>query len=297
MYKRQGSYLGHTVRTPPPFTMGGLQLLAALAVAEGLDLHRRPPRAESARVLYEEIQAEAFAGRQSAAFFRAPGYARSKAAAAAEAARIRAANGPAGGAPPTHQTEKVGAVDGAGNVAIAAHSLSGGSWGETGLFVDGVVLNSRGMQGGRPRPTVCRPGDRWPSYMCPYVVLRADGGLRFAATVDGTALVGCNLQVTVNILAHDLDLAAAVAAPRWGSRLGVTVTGPLTDRRYVEAFDPAVLDDVERLGQPLARADDPRYAYGNNSGFWLAVGPADAGGEWMAVSDPRLAGPGFALAE
>jgi gamma-glutamyltranspeptidase len=265
----------------------------ALNVAEALDLHRRPRRDHSGRVLYEEIRAEGVAG-QFAAFRRDPQRVLSKAYAAEEASRIRAASGPVGGGSPMHQTEKAGVVDGAGNVAVASHSISGDSWGETGLFVDGVALNSRGMQGGRLRPAECRPGDRWHSSMCPYIVLR-DGRPRFAAVVDGTSLLGCTLQNTVNVLGHGLDLAASIAAPRWGSRLGATVAGPLLPTRYVEAFDPAVLDAVERLGQPLSRGDDPRYAYGNNAGFWLAVGPDGASGAWLAVTDPRL--DGLALAE
>jgi hypothetical protein len=36
---------------------------------------------------------------------------------------------------------------------------------------------------------------------------------RFAAAVDGTSMVGCNLQNTVNVLGHGLDLAASTASP------------------------------------------------------------------------------------
>lgn len=146
-----GTYLDYEVRTTAPPQTGGARFLLMLNIAEALDLQHRPARTASARTLYDEIQiakAElrtpqlvvdpAHATEAERAAFRE---ALSKEYAGRWAARIQAeGGGDAAGATSTH-SHQVAAIDHAGNMVTATHSVVGLPWGDAALFVGGIALN------------------------------------------------------------------------------------------------------------------------------------------------------------
>jgi len=162
-----GTYLEYEVRACAAPHYGGVALLLALNIAEALDLHKRPPRWESDQSLYDEIQAGKCAMNASAFQMdpeTASKQARGEAArwlsqdfAREEARRIRGGRHSGPGHPLVCGSHQVAAVDAAGNMATATHTVEADSWGDTGLFVGGVSLNSTAFQLMEARP---RPGDR-----------------------------------------------------------------------------------------------------------------------------------------
>jgi gamma-glutamyltranspeptidase/glutathione hydrolase len=327
-----GTYLGHKVRTLPPPAAGGSRLVVGLSVAEALDLHHRPPRERSGRTLFEEIQIDNHTERSSRALSCDPRVASpeemamirrvlSKEHAGETAASIGAiGTGTATAATaPLFGTQCVGIVDARGNTLAAVHTITSLSWGDTGLFVGGVCLNSAAHQYGLRRPS---GGGRLVTHAVPYVVLR-DGQPVFAAAASGAGAIGCNLQKTIDVVGRGLALGDSVAAPRWGFRRVDYATMTHSEGRVVDRFAPAVLNDVERAGQPLVREfpwrrrrasrvqrlralvyrivaraqgrrDNPLPSYNFDTGQWCAVGVDAATGAKIGVADPRLGGRAIA---
>ncbi|MFD1044423.1 hypothetical protein ACFQ1S_01855 [Kibdelosporangium lantanae] len=171
---------------------------------------------------------------------------------------------------------------------LFAYSVAALPWGDTGITVGGIALNS----GRYLQPAALTPGDRLPEGLAVQLVL---DNPTFAATAMGSGLHGCLLQNTINVLGHGLSLPDAVNQDRWGYYDIDYTTLKVTDAVQIEPFTPELLDGVEALGQPLARADThgrpytrrdkPRsgHAFPPAMGYWTAV---DETG--VAVVDPRV---------
>jgi gamma-glutamyltranspeptidase/glutathione hydrolase len=331
-----GTYQGHELRTLPSPAIGGPLLLMGLGVAEALELHRRPPRECSGRTLFEEIQIDNHTQRSVRALGCDPRVASraeaatirrllSKEHAAEIAAGIRAMRGGSSTVSSAESVTPIGTdciaiVDAHGNTVAAVHTITSGAWGDTGLFVGGVCLNSAAHQYGFRRPV---GGRRLVTHAVLYVFLR-DGRPVLAAGASGAGAVACSHQNTINVIGRGHALGDSVAALRWGFHRVDPVTRANSRGRVVDPFDSAVLDDVERAGQPLirelpwaprhtprlrrlqafvhrivARAQGrrgtpfPRYNF--DTGQWCAVGVDAATGEKIGVADPRDGG--LAVAE
>jgi gamma-glutamyltranspeptidase/glutathione hydrolase len=272
-----GTYLGREIRVAPPPQYGGSVVLKALEVAEALDLHNRPPRWESPDSLYDEIQA--MAGAITA---------RHRGTSTDEIVDRITRRVPIGspGEPPRGSHSVAARKDDL--MVVATHSVAALPWGDTGITVGGIALNSaRYLQ-----PAALTPGDRLPEGLAVQLVL---GNPTFAATAMGSGLHGCLLQNTVNVLGHGLSLPEAVTQDRWGYYTIDYTTLKVTNAVQVEPFTPELLDGVEALGQPLARADAqgrpyarrdkprPGHVFPVTMGYWTAVD--DTG---VAVVDPRM---------
>ena len=249
-----GRYLEYEIRTSSAPHYGGPALLLALNIAEALDLHRRPPRGVSARSLYDEIQAgkcamnaEALQIDPQAASHQVRGeFSRllSLEFAREEARRIRTGRHSEPDHPLVCGSHQVAAVDSAGNLVTATHTIESDSWGDTGLFVGGISLNSSAFQLMHARP---RPGDRITEALSNYIVFQ-QGRPLLAAGGIGSGLLAANLQNTINVLGRGWDWNTSIASPRWGYfefdiaawRLGTAI--------QIEEFPTALLADVEALG-------------------------------------------------
>lgn len=297
-----GTYLDYEIRTCAAPHYGGPALLLALNIAEALDLHQRPPRWESAHSLYDEIQAGK-CGMNAVAFQRDPETAseqsRGEAAgwlsqdfAREEARRIRGGRKSEPDHPLVCGSHQVAAVDAAGNMVTATHTVEADSWGDTGLFIGGISLNSTAFQLMEARP---HPGGRITEALSNYIVFK-DGRPLFAAGGIGSGLLAANLQNTVNILGHGLDWGESIASPRWGYFAFDIATWNLGTAIQIEDFAPSLLTEVESLGQPLDRQDRQGLGHARaDVGFWTAVGYDIETMDKLAVTDPRLMG--LALAD
>ncbi len=296
-----GTYLNYEVRTCAAPHYGGPALLMALNIAEALDLHSRPLRDVSARSLYDEIQAGKCAMNASpfqmdprtapegvrGEFHRwlSKGFAREK------ARQIRAGGGPGPDHPLVCGSHQVAAVDRAGNMVTATHTVEADSWGDTGLFIGGISLNSTAFQLMEARP---RPGDRIMEPLSNYLVF-LEGRPLLAAGGIGSGLLAANLQNMVNVLGHGLGLGTSIARPRWGYFAFDIATWSLGEAIQIEEFPSALLAEVEALGQPLDIRDRRELGHAKaDVGFWTAVGYDSKTGQKVAVTDPRLMGRALA---
>jgi gamma-glutamyltranspeptidase len=262
-------------------------VLLALAVAEALSLHERPPRWKSADSLYDEIQAMAGAiaarGRDDMVGHITQ--------------RILRREFVGGPSKPPQGSHSLAAIDAQGQLVVATHSVAGLPWGDSGIFVDGIAVNSARLLQTPSDP----PGERVHEALATQLVLD-DGHPMFAATAMGSGLHGCLMQNTINVLAHGLDLRQAIDQDRWGFYDYDYQTFSATDAIQAEPFSPALLDHVIKIGQPLARADaagrpyarrdQPQagHAHAPTIGSWAAVGIDPETEERLAVTDPRLMG-------
>ncbi len=171
-------------------------------------------------------------------------------------------------------TTHISVVDAAGNAASLSASTGGGG---SGVVVPGTGIHLNNMLGeldllvGDPRP-----GERLTSMMAPSLVLE-DGRPRLVLGSAGSnRLRGAIMQVVVNVLAHRLGVAQAIAAPR----------------AHLE-------DDVLHLEPPL----DPgrvRWEVARWQGLNLFFGGVSAverraDGTLAAAGDPRRGGAGLVV--
>jgi gamma-glutamyltranspeptidase/glutathione hydrolase len=297
-----GTYLDYDIQTCTAPHYGGPALLLALNIAEALNLHERPQRWDSAQSLYDEIQAGKCA-MSTAGFQIDPKTASeetcvefsrllSKDFALEEAQRIRAGRKSQPDHPLVCGSHHVAAVDEAGNMVTATHTIEADSWGDTGLFIGGISLNSTAFQLMEARP---RPGDRITEPLSNYIVFK-DGIPLFAAGGIGSGLLATNLQNTVNRLGHGLDWNVSIGRPRWGYFAFDIAAWRLGEEMQCEEFTPTLLAEVEALGQPLDRQDRHELGHAKaDVGFWNAVGYDPETQNTLAVTDPRLMG--LALAD
>ena len=139
-----------------------------LNVAEAMGLHQCPPRTESGRTLDEETRVDDQVTRDRFGLLIDPAdasaderatldYLLSRDNAARAAAQFRLSIGAGLARAAEHGSHSVGAIDAAGNLLAATHTVYGDAWGDTGLFVGGIALNSSALQYTVKRP---QPGGR-----------------------------------------------------------------------------------------------------------------------------------------
>jgi gamma-glutamyltranspeptidase/glutathione hydrolase len=108
-------------------------------------------------------------------------------------------------------TTHISVLDAAGNAAALSVSTGSGS----NVVVPGTGIQMNNMLGEFDLAgTLPKPGERMMSMMSPSLVLE-DGRPRLVAGSAGSSrLRGAVLQIVVNVLGHDLDVANAISAPR-----------------------------------------------------------------------------------
>ncbi|MGD1901831.1 MAG: gamma-glutamyltransferase [Geitlerinemataceae cyanobacterium] len=120
------------------------------------------------------------------------------------------------------------------------------------------------------------------SSMTPTIVTDGAGNLRLAVgSPGGSTIITTVFQVTLEVLARDLDVAAALAAPRVHHQWQ-------PDRlRLEESFNPAIVRALENLGHdPTVRG---RWGNANAIEVVPATNPSDET-ELVGAVDPRGAG-------
>jgi gamma-glutamyltranspeptidase/glutathione hydrolase len=109
-------------------------------------------------------------------------------------------------------TTHISVVDATGDAASLSASTGGGG---SGVVVPGTGIHLNNMLGeydlmvGTPRP-----GDRLTSMMAPSLVLDRATPRLVVGSAGSNRLRGAIMQIVVNVLGHDMDVANAIAAPR-----------------------------------------------------------------------------------
>jgi gamma-glutamyltranspeptidase/glutathione hydrolase len=170
-------------------------------------------------------------------------------------------------------TTHISVLDANGNAASLSASLGSGS----GVVVPGTGIHLNNMLGELDLAGASQPGERLTSMMAPSIVLR-DGAPRLVLGSAGSArLRGAILQVVANVIGRDMDVEAAVEAPRVHAEEGV-----------VHFEDSSVADALEAEGRTVVRWKERNLYFGGVSAVEVR------GDHAVAAGDLRRGGAGIA---
>jgi gamma-glutamyltranspeptidase/glutathione hydrolase len=179
------------------------------------------------------------------------------------------------GGPAGHgETTNLSVIDAAGNACAVTTTLGVGAavW----LPELGVHLNSMLGEPELWAGTDPAPGSRIASMMCPLVALDRSGRVELVAGSAGASRIRSALiQTLLGALVDDLDLATAIARPRFHATGGLLHAEP--------GVPGAELAALAAAGYRIVQWDEASVYFGGVS----AVGPAGAAG------DPRRGGLGL----
>jgi gamma-glutamyltranspeptidase / glutathione hydrolase len=265
------SYLGHEVISNPPPSSGGI------LIAYGLALLARagrggPGSAESIASLVEVMREQTRVREEGfTSGLHRGGLARrllSDEGVDRGLARMEA-GAPGVVEPAPAGTTHVSAVDSDGTAASLSSSTGSGS----GVIVPGTGIHLNNMLGEYDLvaggPTA--PGRRLTSMMAPTVVVGGGGPRLVVGSAGSVRLRGAIMQVIAHVVAHGLDVGAAIDQPR------VHVDEPHV--HCEGGFDPAVLDRVESFGYEVVRWRRRNLFFGGTNGVELKDGSLAAAGD------------------
>jgi gamma-glutamyltranspeptidase/glutathione hydrolase len=235
----RGTYRGYDIASMPPPSSGGVHLIEILNILEGFPLRETGPQSVATLHLMIEAMKPAYADRAEflgdPAFVKVPvaGLTSKRYAAelrkAIDPERARPAQSIRAGNPAAHEgdnTTHFSVIDSEGNAVANTYTLNF-SYG-LGLVADGtgILLNNElddfaakpgapnayGLVGGDANAP--GPGKRPLSSMSPTIVFRDGRVVLVTGTPGGSRIITTVLQVILNVVDHQMNIAEAVAAPR-----------------------------------------------------------------------------------
>ena len=289
-----GTYRGYTVATTPPASSGGATLLQMLNTLESFDLKALGGAGSSGALhVMAEAMKLAYADRYrhlgDTDFVKVPlkGFI-SKAYGAQQASRIdvnRAKPAKAFGAGDpwkfeSPSTTHYSIADAAGNAVSTTYTL-GADFG-SGVMVEGTgfVLNNQmnnysheqaveaARKSGAMPPNAMAPGKRMLSTMMPTLVFKDGKPWLVTGTPGGSTIIDTVLQVIVNVIDFDLNVAEATHQPR--------IFQAATDTLEVEPnFNPDTVAALRAKGHPVKAAETMGSAQSIMIDKGLFLGAAD----------------------
>ena len=254
----QGSYRRYKILASPPVSAGGVTLIQMLHTLENFDLKALGPNSGKGLHLVAETMKQAAANRRFGLgdpdFVDVPiDNIISKTLANNMAAKIRKDQAtPTADIKPidpqtyeSRQTTHYSVMDADGNAVSTTYTL-GHSFGSgfvvpgTGILFDNQIRNFTYNQDNHANAIA--PGKRMLSTMTPTLVLNPDDSVYLVTgTPGGGRIINIILQVLINVLDHDLNLAEATHQPRihqpWRSpNLGVETGIGIDTRRILEGL-------------------------------------------------------------
>lgn len=295
-----GRYRDYTIQSVPPPSSGGVHLIQLLNLLEAFPIGRLGVNSADTIHLMAESMKLAYADRSR--YLGDPGFVNvpvseliSKAYAARSRARIdpnqaRPSAAIAPGDPlccESHQTTHYSVMDAGGNVVSNTYTLNFGYG--SGIVVPGtgILLNNEmddfsakpgaanayGLVGGEANAVA--PGKRPLSSMTPTIVFKDDRPILATGTPGGSRIITTVLQVIMNIVDHELDIAKATVMPRIHHQW-------LPDALQVErGLSPETLSKLARMGHAIETRDAMGSAQSvvrQREGFFGATDPRTPGG-------------------
>jgi gamma-glutamyltranspeptidase/glutathione hydrolase len=284
----RGTYRGHDIIAMPPASSGGIALVQALNILEGLPIAESGHNSSASIHLVAEATRRVYADRSEwlgdPAFFKVPvsgliskEYA-AKLRQTIDPDRATASSAVKPGTPQTYEsaeTTHYSVVDEAGT-AVSTTTTINGSYGNGQVVTGaGFLLNNEmddfsakpgapnmfGMVGGAAN--AIEPRKRMLSSMTPTIVVRDGKTLLVAGSPGGPRIITTVLQVLLNVIDHRMDVQEAVDAPRFHHQwlpdeLRIERQGfPLDVRRAVEARGHAIVERAD-MGDVHAIWIDPK---------------------------------------
>jgi len=289
-----GTYRGYTVATTPPASSGGATLLQMLNILESFDLKALGGSGSSGALhVMAEAMKLAYADRYrhlgDTDFVKVPlkGFT-SKAYGAQQASRIdvnqaKSAKALGAGDPWKYEspsTTHFSIADSAGNAVSTTYTL-GADFG-SGVMVEGTgfVLNNQmnnysheqaveaARKGRASPPNAMAPGKRMLSTMMPTLVFKDGKPWLVTGTPGGSTIIDTVLQVIVNVIDFDLNIAEATHQPR--------IFQAATDTLEVEPnFNPDTVAAFRAKGHPVKAAETMGSAQSIMIDKGLFLGAAD----------------------
>lgn len=190
------------------------------------------------------------------------------------------------GKPRRPGTHNFVAMDRNGNTVALMHTICADSWGDTGIFVDGVPLNNGGlMLLDEPTPA----GGHLAAMGSGQITFYRDRPV-LAIDLANQAQVETHLQLLSNLLLDGLDLGQTDRQPRWGAHSFDLTTGATNRGRHTDTgFRAEVLNDVEHT---VGYQFHPGIRTG--LGFWTGATYDPTTRRLAATADHRVTGKAFA---
>lgn len=297
----RGTYRGYEVISMPPPSSGGVALLEMLNILEEFDVRAQQFGSAGHLHLLAEAMRRAFADR--ARYLGDPDFNPeipvSRLISKEYAAELRrtinaehaSVSDPArfNDAAESNETTHYSVVDAQGNAVVVTYTLEDGYGSKIVSDGNGFLLNNEmgdfnpdpgrtdasGLVG--TAPNLVAPGKRMLSSMTPTIVVKDGKALLLIGSPGGRTIINTVLQVIVNILDFDMDIAEAIAAPRIHHQW-------LPDRIAMEKFGyaPETVRRLQEMGHPV-RVSNSSRSQGRAMGIW--IDPKT--GLRMGASDPR----------
>jgi gamma-glutamyltranspeptidase/glutathione hydrolase len=238
----QGTYRGHTIHSMPPPSSGGVALVEMLNVLEQMNL--RASDRWSPRTLHLTIEAMRRAFFDRARYLGDPdfgpvpvarltskGYGRRISRdidTLRSTSSVELALGALGeGDEESEETTHISVIDSSGMAVALTYTLEGGYGSDVVARGTGILLNNEmgdfnkkpsytGLSGDiGTRPNLIAPGKRMLSSMTPTIVTRNGDVVLITGSPGGRTIINTVLSVVLNVLEYDMDVRAAVDAPRY----------------------------------------------------------------------------------
>jgi len=289
-----GTYRGYTVATTPPASAGGATLLQMLNTLEHFDLKALGGAGSSGALhVMAEAMKLAYADRYQflgdTDFVRVPLKGFTSKAYGAERAKLidvdkaKPAKTLGAGDPwkfESPSTTHYSIADAAGNAVSTTYTL-GADFG-SGVMVEGTgfVLNNQmnnysheqafeATEAGGPMPlNAMAPGKRMLSTMMPTIIFKDGKPWLITGTPGGSTIIDTVLQLIVNVIDFDLNIAEATHQPR--------IFQAATDTLEVEPnFNPDTVAALRAKGRPVKTAETMGSAQSIMIDKGLYLGAAD----------------------
>jgi len=299
----RGTYRGHEVISMPPPSSGGVALLEMLNILEGFDVRTQQFGSASHLHLLAEAMRRAFADR--ARYLGDPDFNPEIPVArliskeyAAELRRTISMERASTSDPvrfndvaESNETTHYSVIDAQGNTVVVTYTLEDGYGSKIVSDGNGFLLNNEmgdfNPQPGRTdetglvgtAPNLVAPGKRMLSSMTPTIVLKDGKPLLLIGSPGGRTIINTVLQVIVNVVDFDMDVAEAIAAPRIHHQW-------LPNRIAMEKFgySPETVRRLQEMGHQVRISNSSR-SQGRAMGIW--IDPKT--GLRMGAADPRSA--------
>ncbi len=307
-----GTFRGFDVYAPPPPSSGGIVLVQMLNVLETFNLRSKGFAAPEVKHLMIEVMRRGFLDRArylgDQDLVSIPAHLTSKQYAAELAAQIDPDHATASEilapdiplVPETPHTTHFSIVDSRGMAVANTYTLEQSYGSRIMVRGHGFLLNNemgdfnwvpghtdrQGRIGTEPNQIA--PAKRMLSSQTPVLVLRDGKPYLVTGSPGGRTIINTVLCVVLNVLEFQMDLASAIAAPRWHHQW-------LPDQVRFEALnEPVHLPVIQRLrslghvfeAQPTAQGDAHSIMIDSVSGTMTGVADSRISGKAVAVAAP-----------
>lgn len=185
----------------------------------------------------------------------------------------------------------LGVVDAEGNAVSLIQSNYAGFGSGIVDPLTGIAYQNRGSYFGldEDHPNVLGPAKRTLHTLMPGMLFRAGQPWLILGSMGGDAQPQVHAQVVSAVVDGGLDVASAVAGPRWFVE-PVEHFAPPDTVRIEPRFGPDLLDGLTALGHVVAATEPFDGALGHCHAIEIVAGGPASGGSLAAATDPRSQG-------